>query len=63
MLNLTIEKGIVMGESPHMILLTNEQNQVPPFAVEDFILDEKIQQETPFIISADQDSIISNDEY
>lgn len=55
MLNLTIEKGIMMGESPYMILSTNEPLKVSQVRVEDFILDERSQEGTLFITPTDQD--------
>jgi hypothetical protein len=54
MLNMTTEKGVFIGESPHMILSTNESLNGPSSEthegpIEDFVLDERSEAGTLFI--------------
>lgn len=55
MLNITTEKGVIIGESPHIILSTNESPNGPNSEIyqgqlEDFVLDERSEAGTLFII-------------
>jgi hypothetical protein len=53
MLNFTIEKGLIIGESPYMILSTNAPS-------EDFISDERSQGGTLFITSITEGGNVEN---
>ena len=55
MLNTTIEKGVITGESPHMILATTESlnnlsSEIQQLQAEDFVVDERREAGILFII-------------